>query len=233
MKSVFVSQMKKALVIASCGLALMGCKEEFQGTMGVNVPLSLKDKKGNEVLVNAGSFATKLSLDSKNLKIEIPDSSGKVRKIEMKHGLQDKDINEISIPASLSGQIYDLVGQRSVNISSQTISSGSRSCSECVDHREACGYEGGGQSCSNVTECDPNGSGQCKTRQVCHTEQPVYRCHTVCDRYFYGSEDVTRYQTTETTSVVVMLKNAASELVAQFNASKAKVSNSTSVGSCR
>lgn len=231
----FVS-LKKVLMVAVCGLAMTGCDDEIKGTMTVNSPLSLKDSKGKAVEVNAGAFETKVSISKDKLKFQMLDQSGKMRKIELKHGVADAVTGDISIPAAQSGQAYDVYARKAQDVQTQVISQSSRSCSECVDTRQECGYEGGGQTCENVTECNPNDASQCKTRKVCRDVAPVYRCHTVCDRYFYGYEDVTRYQTTKTTSVLVSLKNAGSaspENAAQFAASSVKTSTSTSVGSCR
>lgn len=231
----FVS-VKKVLMVAVCGLVLSGCDDEIKGTMTVNSPLSLKDSKGKIVEVNAGAFETKVSLSKDKLKFQMQDSSGKMRKIELSHGVADASTGDIAIPAAQSGQAYDVYARKAQDVQTQVVSESSRSCSQCVDTRQQCGYEGGGQSCSNVTECNPNDQSQCKTRQVCHTQPSRYVCHTVCDRYFYGNEEVTRYQTTKTTSVLVSLKNAgsaAADNAAQFVASKVSQSTSTSVGSCR
>lgn len=201
--------------------------------MTVNSPLLLNDSKGRPVDVQVGAFDTKVSISKNKLKLEVKDAAGKMRKIEMKHGLKTDKIDEVTIPGSQSGQQYDLTARRVKNVDRQITNEYEESCSECVESREVCGYEGGGTSCSNVTECNPNDPSQCKTRQVCDTEQPVYRCHTECSRYFYGNQTVTKYITTKTTDVIVVLQNAAVGQAAQFVARKVDTDKSTSYGSCR
>lgn len=227
---------KKVLMAAVCGLVLSGCDDEIKGTMTVNSPLSLKDSKGNAVAVNAGAFETKVSISKDKLKFQMLDQSGKMRKIELAHGVADITTGDIAIPAAQSGQNYDILARKTQDVQTQVLSESTRSCSECVDTGRECHYEGGGQSCSDVTECNPNDPSQCKTRQVCRNEPQQYVCHEVCNRYFYGSEDVTQYQTTKTTNVLVAIKEAGSasaQNAAQFVASTVKQSTSTSVGSCR
>ncbi len=129
---------KKVLMVAVCGLVLSGCDEEIKGTMTVNSPLSLKDSKGKAVEVNAGAFETKVSLSKDKLKFQMLDQSGKMRKIELKHGVADAASGEISIPASQSGQAYDVYARKSQDVQTQVISESSRSSYESYDTRQQC-----------------------------------------------------------------------------------------------
>ncbi len=226
------SILTKVLCLSLMAFSFWGCEQEYSGTMNINERISLKDKKGRPIDLNVSAFNTKISVNGKMVIVRVPDAKGKMQKVEFVHKQKDPNKDHLIVPASVSGQDFDLEAIRDVQYDTNILSETRESCQECVATREICGYEDGGSSCTEVKECDPQEPTQCAVRNVCRDNPDRWVCHTVCDRYFYGTQLVTQSMTTKTVNGHLLLKKQTNQVVAQFFSQKVSNDYNTRRGVC-
>lgn len=182
--------MKKLLLGLLAGLAFTGC-EPLEGVLVTNQPIQLKDRSGDKITIT-GQQHIKLKMNQESkMKLILHLSSGR-HVIPIKTNFNVSDIrngDKIFIPASFSGQPYDISGIYHDQYTTSDRYSSVESCSWNT-HQTVCENVLIKGRCITVTECNPNNPSQCKTRQKCDNDRYERQCRDLV-RTHYGQQDVT------------------------------------------
>jgi hypothetical protein len=170
--------LSKTMITALMGLSLMtGCKD-FEGAVEVGQAIALKESR-QDVAIPAGRYSAKVEIQSKkkvNLKLKLSDGEEHVFLFKTKQNLKDlKPGDSLIIPASDSGQKYDVIGKYTVDHANSEIQAGNESCT-WYENVYMCWIEHTPRICETVTECNPANPSQCKTRTVCRGGEAYEVC---------------------------------------------------------
>lgn len=186
--------MKRILVAALLAVGLTGCNE-MKGTISAYEALSLRDKDGKTVSVNAGTYESELSAkDKTTIKVEIEGAGNKGKDLKFYFRLPANSMKSgrFDIPAAQTGQPYGVRGDREITVTESRVQRG----------YESCQYEDWEQYCWG----DRDGRVVCQTRRVTR----------------WGQRYVEYQDVTETESISLDLVNAANAAAAHFDGSRSE-----------
>jgi hypothetical protein len=223
--------MKKFLPLLAVSLLLVAC-DEMKGNLSVKEELTVKAKKTGlfhrgtkEVKIPASSYEAKLNPTSKtsmNLELKVNGKDIKVP-FQIPEGTKIPEFEgQIDVLASDSGQPYDLHADVKSDVSSydfdttETCVAGYVPVRRCVTHPATSHCET--RPAQEV--CNTNHAGERVCRQVPETRncvsRPAYTDCRIIDEAIYGSQRVTKRQTTTVKNLVVDVLASGAQ-VAQFN----------------
>lgn len=223
--------MKKYIPLLAFSILLVAC-DEMKGQLSVGEELTVKAKKTGlfqsgtkEVTIPAGSYEAKLNPTSKtsmNLELKVGDKERKIP-FKIKEGTKIPEFDgQIDVLASDSGQPYDLHADVKSDVSSydfdttETCVAGYIPVRRCITHpgQTSCTTTPAGEVCRT----NRHGERVCVQRpetRNCVTRPAYTECHMI-DEAVYGSQRVTKRNTTTVKNLVVDVL-AAGRVVAQFN----------------
>jgi hypothetical protein len=223
--------MKKFIPLLAFTLLLVAC-DEMKGNLSVNEELTVKAKKAGlfqsgtkEVKIPAASYEAKLNPTSKtsmNLELKVNGKDIKVP-FKIKEGTKIPEFDgQIDVLASDSGQPYDLHADVKSDVSSydfdttETCVAGYIPVRRCVTHPGTthCTTSPAGEVCHTNRRGERVCTQQPETRHC--TTRPAYTDCRMIDEAVYGSQRVTKRNTTTVKNLVVDVL-AAGRIVGQFN----------------
>ncbi len=223
--------MKTFIPLLAFSILLVAC-DEMKGNLSVNEELTLKAKKTGlfqngtkEVKVPAASYEAKLNPTSKtsmNLELKVNGKDIKVP-FKIKEGTKIPEFDgQIDVLASDSGQPYDLHADVKSDVRSYDYDT-TESCvagyipvRRCVTHPGSthCTTSPAGEVCRTNHHGERVCTQMPETRHC--TTRPAYTDCRMIDEAVYGSQRVTKRNTTTVKNLVVDVL-AAGRIVAQFN----------------
>jgi hypothetical protein len=223
--------MKKFIPLLAFSILLVAC-DEMKGQLSVGEELTVKAKKTGlfqngtkEVKIPAASYEAKLNPTSKtsmNLELKVNGKDIKVP-FKIKEGTKIPEFDgQIDVLASDSGQAYDLHADVKSDVSSydfdttETCVAGYIPVRRCITHPGAtsCTTTPAGEACHTNRQGERVCVQRPETRN-CVTRPAYTECHMI-DEAVYGSQRVTKRNTTTVKNLVVDVL-AAGRVVAQFN----------------
>ncbi len=215
--------MKKICITLSAVFALFltSC-EELNGYITAHSALIMKTRSGDKVTLPAGSVTNmqiKIAGEQKmKLIFQSPSGSRQVVKIKTDFNLKDlRNGDKVRIPASKTGQTFDIEGVYKDATSYTDTYTGIESCQQNYTTRE-CHDVAIPRSCQTVTECNPANPTQCKTREKCTGGGYQNQCRDVT-RTHYGQREVSyHYRNNEVNFDMVLL--TGSKIVGKISSSK-------------
>lgn len=223
--------MKQLLPILAFGFLLVAC-DEMKGNLSVKEELTVRAKKTGlfqsgtkEAKIPAASYEAKLNPTSKtsmNLELKV---NGKELKIpfKIKEGTKLPEYDgQVDVLAEDSGQPYDLHAEVKSDVSSydfdttETCVAGYVPVRRCVTHpaRTNCTTTPAREVCRTRRNGERVCTQQPATRHC--TTRPMYTDCRIVDEAVYGTQRVTKRQTTTVKNLVVDVLAAGAQ-VAQFN----------------
>lgn len=174
--------MKKQTIVLGLLSALMmtACEREFKGSIVLNSPLAIVQKKG-PVIIPAGAFALELDVESKKeIQLKIKTPAGK-RELKIKSSsdlLLPKEGGRVVISGAQTGQAFDIVGEVDYQVHESSDRFRVESCSELITRR--------------VCRLDVNGIETCSRESVSVPGQREVRYHTRTETRLLSAQIVNR-----------------------------------------
>ena len=172
--------MKKQTIVLGLLSALMmtACEKEFKGSIVLNSPLQILQKKG-AVVIPAGAFALELDVEGKKeIELKIKTPAGK-RELKLKSSsdlLLPKEAGRVVISGAQTGQAFDIVGEVHFQVDESSDRFRIENCSEVITRRVCRVDVAGIETCSRESVSVP---GQREIRYHTRTETRLLSAQVV------------------------------------------------------